>query len=283
MKHNPTIFVATIVVVLVAAACGGRNSRTNASTPADRFAQLCGDRLECPELGLTVVGIEDRAGRQPAALFQGSAGDSLLFALAGGADATFRSAFNVYLVTTADHTLLVDAGLGPKAGGTLLPQLDSLGVSPDQVADILITHIHPDHIGGLVADGRAVFANATLHLSGPELESGSSNPVWQQVAAAYEGRIDTAMAAGELFGRLVKAIPAYGHTPGHTLYQIGPCLMVGDLLHAQDLQLDNPDYCARFDGSPDQARATRKAIYDRVRAEGLYLCGAHCYERFIKP
>ncbi|MBQ2514603.1 MAG: hypothetical protein IKO81_06615 [Bacteroidales bacterium] len=61
----------------------------------------------------------------------------------------------------------------------------------------------------------------------------------------------------------------------------GFCLIAGDLLHAQDLQLDHPQFCARYDRDPKQAVTTRTRILKSVLENGQYLAGAHCYEHFI--
>ena len=102
------------------------------------------------------------------------------------------------------------------------------------------------------------------------------------VMAAYKGRIQTFHDGEKLFDGLVVAELAPGHTPGHTVYTVdGVCLIAGDLLHAQDLQLDYPQFCARYDRDPKQAVATRTRIFKSLRDNGQYLAGAHCYEHFI--
>ena len=100
---------------------------------------------------------------------------------------------------------------------------------------------------------------------------------------AYRGRVATFDSCGMLCDGLVQSIQAFGHTVGHTVYRVGRCLMVGDLLHAQDLQLRHPAFCARYDADPVQAQATRLRFYNLAADSNLYLCGAHCYERFIAP
>ena len=72
-----------------------------------------------------------------------------------------------------------------------------------------------------------------------------------------------------------KVIATPGHTPGHTIYGFNNILIAGDIMHAVALQLEHPEFCARFDADPKQAVITRKAILDRVRTEHLTLCGMH--------
>ena len=105
--------------------------------------------------------------------------------------------------------------------------------------------------------------------------------LWRQIESAYQGRIVTFAASAQLFDGRVHTIPAPGHTPGHTVFQIGNFLIAGDIVHSQDLQLQYPDFCARYDQDPAQAVATRKEILAYGQDNHLRLCGAHCYEMFI--
>ena len=172
-----------------------------------------------------------------------------------------------------------------EAGGRLMENLGA----PEEIDAICLTHLHPDHIGWLLADGKAAFPSATIYLSETENASTSqweaTSPLlarWQQVKEAYAGKIVTFADNAALFDGRVQTLPAPGHTPGHTLFQIGNCLIAGDILHSQDLQLDNPYFCARYDQDPTTAVATRKQILEYVRNNHLQLCGAHCYVPFIK-
>ena len=73
----------------------------------------------------------------------------------------------------------------------------------------------------------------------------------------------------------VQAIPAYGHTPGHTVYRVDDFLIVGDIMHGVALQMAHPEYCARFDMNHEQAIATRKTIVDQVKKENWKMVGMH--------
>ena len=234
-----------------------------------------------------IFGLVDVANEMSKALFLGSYNDSLLNALMPtGAS---RSAINAFIVIDSLHTILFDAGLGADKGGHLLENMKNAELDPDKVTDVCLTHLHTDHIGGLLLNGRAAFPNATLYLSQEEFDAWSdggsmakNNGLWKQVMTAYKGHIKTFHDGEELFDGMVVAELAPGHTPGHTVYTVdGICLIAGDLLHAQDLQLDYPQFCARYDADPAQATATRTRILKRVRDNGQYLAGAHCYDHFI--
>ncbi len=80
---------------------------------------------------------------------------------------------NAFLIKLPGHTILVDTGTGDLLGPKLAKVPDSLrasGVKPEDVTDILVTHIHPDHTGGLTIGGTMVFPNATVHVNKRELD-----------------------------------------------------------------------------------------------------------------
>lgn len=267
-------------LALALAACGIGNNRDMEPGTGDAVASVADGISRCAAAeGLTLYGITDREGMQATDLFRGY-DDRLLDSIAAD-QGGFRSAFNVFVAQNEGRIVLFDAGLGQQAGGTLVAKLKTMGLTPDAIGDICLTHLHFDHIGGLVHEGKAVFPNATLHLDRRECAAWADDARWQQVLAAYDGRVQTFAADTALFNGLVQTRQAYGHTPGHTLYEVGNCLIVGDLLHAQDLQLSHPDFCSHYDADHNQARAVRKQTYRRLRESGQYLCGAHCYDHFI--
>lgn len=235
-----------------------------------------------------VIGLTDMENEMSSQLFLSSYNDSLLAALMPtGAS---RSAINAFMVKDSTHTVLFDAGLGADKGGRLMESMMKAEVHPLDVDAVCLTHLHTDHIGGLLLHGQAVFPNATLYLSQAEYDAwgddgpmAANNGLWKQVMEAYKDHIVTFGDGEQLFDGLVVAELAPGHTPGHTVYTVdGSCLIAGDLLHAQDLQLDHPQFCARYDSDPAQATATRIRILNGLRENGLYFAGAHCYEHFIK-
>lgn len=274
---------------LTLAACGGGNKSNDATSdsaaaPTDRIGISYCDAHDC----IGVIGITDREGEQSVDLFRGQ-DDALLDSIAAGRT-VFRSAFNVYIAmgradyddTLSHHVILFDAGIGPQAGGQLPQRMKTAGINPTDVEAVCLTHLHFDHLGWLLdTAGHVFFPNADIYLSAAELASGKDNERWQQVLAAYGDRVKTFADGETICFDMVKTHVVPGHTAGHTIYEVGPCLIVGDLLHAQDLQLEHPDFCARYDGDPASARRVRKQIYKWAAADGWYLCGAHCYDHFI--
>ena len=126
---------------------------------------------------------------------------------------------NVLMVKTGSHIVLLDTGLGPKAHGMLLSSLQRTGVAPAAVTDILITHSHGDHIGGLLdANDKLAFPNARIRMSAAEWAwLQKQGPA--QLVAAIAANIETfAPGATVVAGIRSRALP--GHTPGHVGYEV---------------------------------------------------------------
>lgn len=276
-----------MIVALMSAACGGAqqenevadNASADSITAVNNRVTLWFDKTS----KVTVLGLQDKATEQSVELFKGSYDDSLLTTLLPAEGA--RSSINVFIAKFPKGPIvLFDAGLGGEEGFISLGQ-----VVPEEVNAICLTHLHPDHINGLLQGEEAVFPNATIYLSETENASVSqwdaNSPLlatWKKIQKAYDGKIDTFADNAALFEGKVKSMPAPGHTPGHTVFQVGTCLIAGDIVHSQDLQIEHPEFCARYDQDPATAVASRKQILEYVRSNQLTLCGAHCYEHFVK-
>lgn len=278
MKYLP-FFVCALALSLVS--CHSNSSQSASSDTVKPNGDGIAVMNESSEV--TVTGIRDLENSMSVDLFKGSCPDSLLKRLAP--EGSFKSAINVYLAISDDYLVLFDAGLGADKGGKLLEKLAYLHVSPEEIDAIFLTHLHADHIGGLLKDGKLVFPNATIYLSVDEFNAwndngpmASQNALWKKVLASYALQVQPFNDGDRLLDGLVTARLAPGHTPGHTIYTVGNNLIVGDLLHAQDLQLTHPECCARYDNNSAQAVTTRKEVLQYAKENGLYLSGAHCYD-----
>jgi glyoxylase-like metal-dependent hydrolase (beta-lactamase superfamily II) len=202
---------------------------------------------------------------------------------------------NCFLIRHRDRLMLSDAGSGHTMGPTLgkLPDnLRALGVEPAAIDTILLTHLHPDHSLGLVDQaGLAVFANAELVVHEREAafwldragrpadsERLQRNTKAQRaVTAPYRERIRR-VADGEVMPG-VTAMPAPGHTPGHTNWLIRSgadrLLIWGDIVHLASVQMARPDATLVFDVDPQTARATRERVLGLAVTERLAVAGAH--------
>ena len=199
-------------------------------------------------------------------------------------NALTSSNINAYLIQSGERNLLVDAGcrelFGPTCG-FIQDALAEAGVSLQQVTDIFLTHLHPDHIAGtLNTDGTAVFKNAQMHLVDTEhdfwikdnFDSVEVNGAdWanlaQAVITAYKDRLNLLPQGKEIMsGVNTVAIP--GHTPGHSGFRVdsgnNSLMHLGDILHLQNLQLIDPNVSTVFDIDYDTALASRKRVLDMV-------------------
>jgi glyoxylase-like metal-dependent hydrolase (beta-lactamase superfamily II) len=204
-----------------------------------------------------------------------------------------ETSVNAYLVNTGTKVVLVDTGtaglFGPTAG-RVVANLRAAGYTPEQVDEIVITHMHGDHIGGASA---VVFPNATLRvdkrdsdhwLSVEQVAKGGDGA--QAIAALVKGFADAGRfkpfegsAAGVEITPGVKALPAYGHTPGHSNYVAeskGQKMMFwGDLMHVAAVQFPEPGVTIQFDSDPKAAAPAREKAYAAAAKDGYYVAVTH--------
>ena len=233
--------------------------------------------ISCSErkVNVEVIPIQDDANPRlmPRTLFS-EAPDSLMAAL--GLEDGVPASVCAFLVKTADKNILFDAANGAP-DSRLLPFLDSCGLSSDMIDCIFITHLHGDHIGGLVNDGESVFANAELYINRIEYDAWmemEQSAALKEIVMVYGDRLKTFDVTDDLPCG-VEPVEAYGHTPGHTAYKVGTSIIVGDIMHGVALQKGHPQYCARFDMDQEQSVATRKEIMNMAQENGLKVYGMH--------
>ena len=204
---------------------------------------------------------------------------------------------NAYLINTGSQLVLVDAGAAKLFGpgfDQLHANLKAAGYQPEQVDAVVITHMHGDHIGGLMQDGKIAFPNATVYadkhdadfwLSAEMLEKapqamkmffqGAQMTLNPYVSAgkfkAFEG--NTEIVPG------VKAVATHGHTPGHAIYTIeskGEKLVLwGDLMHVAAVQFPKPSVTIQFDSDSKAAAVQRKKAFADAAKHGYWIGSAH--------
>ena len=199
-------------------------------------------------------------------------------------DGSAPASMSSFVLFTGEDTILFDAALG---GEPWNKQLTELGIKPENVKLILLTHFHGDHIGGLLQGDTRRFPNAKVLSSVPEYESGfpkngTPQPQLDKIQSAYGKDFTTFNFDDQVFTNSsvkVKALDASGHTPGHTVFLIestkNKLLIIGDLLHAAALQFPAPDVCASFDRDTEKAITTRKRILDFAAQEKIPIGGMH--------
>lgn len=231
----------------------------------------------------TITWIEDKPGPtlQEHKIFP-TVPDSLWEAL--GLQEGVPSSMSCFLLRTEGKTILLDAGLGAPFS-QLIPKLNEEGVNPDSLKLIYITHMHPDHIGGLLKDGAKVFTNAEIWINRVEAEAwkamdDDNAALPKAVLEAYKDNIKL-FEAGDTLAGGVSTIDAYGHTPGHTVFQKDSILVIADLMHGAALQMKHPEYCPFFDMNPEEATASRKRILEYAKKNNLTMYGMHIPEGVI--
>jgi glyoxylase-like metal-dependent hydrolase (beta-lactamase superfamily II) len=207
-----------------------------------------------------------------------------------------RITISCFLLQTDARRILVDSGCGTAMGpglGALGSSLLALGVQPGDIDTVLATHLHPDHIGGLVdSNGTALFPNAELVVHEADLRfwgddatlAGAANDqdrsfvqLARATITAYRDRTRVLTGGEALPG--ISLVPEPGHTPGHSGWLIASgddsLLIWGDIVHMPGVQFPRPGVGLGFDIDGDQAIATRRRIFDMVATDRLGVAGMH--------
>jgi glyoxylase-like metal-dependent hydrolase (beta-lactamase superfamily II) len=232
--------------------------------------------------------------------------DKLLSEPAALTDATLKKSFlgsplevsdNAFLINTGSRLVLVDTGAGTLFGptlGKLIANLRAAGYAPEQVDDILLTHMHPDHVGGLVANGQRVFPNAIVHADQHEATYWLNKANMDKAPVDSKGFFQGAMASVQPYidaGKFqsfngnaeivpgVRSMASPGHTVGHTAYLVESkgqdLLLVGDSIHVGSVQFNNPSITIAFDTDAKEAADSRAKVFTRAYKDGALVGAAH--------
>ena len=211
--------------------------------------------------------------------------------------APVETSVNGFLVNTGSKLVLIDAGAAGLYGptlGKLVANLKASGYAPEQIDEIYITHLHTDHVGGITTtDGKAVFANAVVRIDATDSDYWLNQKYMDASPAELKDVFRTAMAAIKPYadaGRFkpfngatellpgIRAIPAYGHSPGHTIFVIesesNKLVAWGDLLHVAAVQFPQPTATwSEFDSK--RALPQRLKHFADAAKGGYYVALAH--------
>ena len=194
-----------------------------------------------------------------------------------GLEEGIPASVSAFLVKTDGKEILFDAANGAP-DSQLMQVLESLQTTADEIDYIFITHLHGDHIGGLLKEGEAVFSNAVIYINKTEYDAwmameGRQSEGLRNICNAYGERVKTFTLEDELPCG-IEAVEAYGHTPGHTAYRVGDALIAGDVMHGTALQARYPEFRAGFDMDKEMSVKTRRAIL-KMAEEGVKVYGMH--------
>ncbi|WP_213949886.1 MBL fold metallo-hydrolase [Luteibacter sp. dw_328] len=208
-----------------------------------------------------------------------------------------ESSMNQFIVNTGSRLVLVDTGAGTFYGATLGKMTDNLrsaGYAPEQIDEVVITHMHADHIGGLVTNGDRTFPNAVLRVDKAEFDYWMNPANEARASKAVRINFDVAqktfgpyIAAGKIqlfdgetpIAPGIRAIPQPGHTPGHSFIAVeskGKKLVLwGDVVHSSVVQFRDPSVRIVWDSDNREAERVRLAAFADAARNGYLIGAAH--------
>lgn len=209
----------------------------------------------------------------------------------------YEASINAFLFPIGARWVLVDTGagdfFGPGFGGKLLSSLAAVGVSPEQITDVLLTHAHDDHMGGLVRHGQLTFSNAIVHMGKPDLDFflNRANSTRTGYAMSYFDQAFTALEpcvkAGKIrtFSKTEEVLPGVtaelhpGHTPGSAFYTLRShgqeIVFTGDIMHVAAVQGPDPGITITYDVDPKKAAAVRQQALAKFADERTLVAVPH--------
>ncbi len=214
-------------------------------------------------------------------------------------DDEYPASVNAYLINTGEKLVLIDTGTGSSgifspALGMVISNLKSAGYAPEQVDEIYFTHLHPDHVGGLITDTGMAFPNAIIRADKREIDYWTSDEMASEAFAGHRPFFEfakTSLASYLENGRVkpfqgetillpgIKSVPATGHTHGHTTYSITSedkeLLIWGDVTHVGAVQFSHPEVTIVFDTDSTQAAKARESVFAEVAKQHTLVAAAH--------
>jgi len=208
-----------------------------------------------------------------------------------------QTSVNGFLINTGTKLVLVDTGAANLFGptlGNLAANLKAAGYTPDQVDEIYITHMHPDHVGGLMAGDKRVFPNAVVRADKRDADFWLSQANLDKAPEANKGFFQGAMASLNPYvaaGKFkpfdgntelvpgVRALASRGHTPGHTTYVAESkgekLVLIGDLVHVVAVEFPDPSVTFALETDSKSAVAQRRKAFADAAANGYWVGAAH--------
>ncbi len=191
--------------------------------------------------------------------------------------------FTPTVVNTGNELILFDTGLGEK--GNIVGALAAAGYTPDQVDIVVITHMHPDHISGLILNGKPTFPNAHYVTGSTEYDFWIKQDPTSGIPALMVKKVKplveklSFIKGGDTIASGITAMETFGHTPGHMSYMIESkgkqIALLADFANHYAWSLAYPDWEVKFDMDKAAAAATRRKVLDMLATDKIPFIGYH--------
>jgi glyoxylase-like metal-dependent hydrolase (beta-lactamase superfamily II) len=247
----------------------------------------------------TIVGLSDTEQTYPAATVYPEAGEAIsAYAAFLTESGEVMLNFGCYAIRADGRTVLVDTGWGPGYNGRLMDELAAAGIRPDEVDDVIFTHLHGDHIGwNIVREGddrRPRFPRARYLVPDADWRHYRAQPepsalFLEQVVPLESLGVMELIGGDYVLSDSVTSVATPGHTPGHLSVAITSGgehgFVLGDVA-ITPIEAHETDWINRFDWDNDLARRTRRAVLDRLERERVLVAASHFpnpgFGRFVR-
>lgn len=291
LKNNLTIILSFIFVAVMAAQVKAQEKAIASLAQPGYYHMILGD--------IEITALSDGTIPQDlnALLKDAKPGEVSELLTKNYQSSTIECSVNAYLIKTGGKLILIDVGTSGVFGpglGHLTENLAKAGYKPEQIDAILLTHIHMDHIGGLMNGDQITFPNAQVYISKLEADywlnaanKAKSAPAMQRFFDDAALKLSPILKAGKLktfdFGAElfpgITPIASFGHTPGHSFYAVESkgqkIIFWGDISVSAPVQFADPDITSVYDYNPKEAAATRKKALAEAAKNGYWVAVSH--------